>query len=416
MSTVSSGALAGLRILDCTHALAGPFCTQILADHGADVVKIEPPEGDFFRRTGPYAANDTVREYGGLFQFCNRNKRGIVIDLKQPEGRELFGELVQGADALVENYRAGVLDRLGLGFCTLSKRNPRLVYTSVRGFGDRAGGSSPYMDWPAFDIVAQAMGGWMGMTGPDADHPTKVGGGLGDTVPGLVAAFGTMAALWNARATGRGQYVDVAMVDSVLALSELLTTTFAYTGTSPKPIGNSMPGMAPFGAVATKDGAIVIAAVHDPQFSELCAAMGRPELISDVRYASEKARWDNQTMLQAEIEAFTSTRTKSELAALFGARVPFGPIYTAREIFEDPHFAARDMLPEIEHPGSPMPVRIAGVPAKLSATPGGVRRRAPLLGEHTLEVLRGLGIPDVRIDRLLASRAIVARQSEHTGV
>lgn len=412
MVAALTGALAGLRVLDATHALAGPFCTQLLADHGADVIKIEPPEGDFFRRTGPHTPDDSVREYGGLFQFCNRNKRGIVIDLKRPEGREVFSELAGQADALVENYRAGVLDRLGLGFDALSKRNPRLVYTSVRGFGDHAGGTSPYIDWPAFDIVAQAMGGWMGMTGPDADHPTKVGGGLGDTVPGLMAAFGTMTALWNARITGRGQYVDVAMVDTVLALSELLTTSYAYTGVSPRPIGNGMPGMAPFGTVATKDGAIAIAAVHDPQWVELCAVMQRPDLARDPRYASEKGRWENRAALQAEIEAFTRSRTKAELTDLMGARVPFGPIYTAQEIFADPHFSARDMLPEIEHPGSSRPVRVAGVPAKLSATPGGVRRRAPLLGEHTLEVLREIGMSDASIGRLLESRAIAVHRSE----
>lgn len=402
------GALAGVRVLDLTHALAGPFCSQLLADQGADVIKVEPPEGDFFRRTGPYRADDTLKSHGGLFQSCNRNKRSVAIDLKSPTGRELLSSLALGADVLVENYRAGVMDRIGLGWETLHALNPRLVYTSVRGFGDKTGGQSPYMDWPSFDIVAQAMGGWMGISGPDAEHPMKVGGGVGDTVSGLFAAFGTVTAVLHARATGQGQYVDVAMVDSVLALSELVVSRYAYTGESPQPIGNGMPGLAPFGTLRVKDGAIVIAAVHDPQFRELSARIGRPELARDPRFHNEAQRWANRDELTALIEAFTTTRTKAELRGLFGGHVPFSPIYTAAEIFADPHFAARDMLPRIPHPGTAEPAAVPGVPVKLSATPGGVHRRAPLLGEHTREVLAEIGCSAAQIDALIGARVVVA--------
>ena len=401
------GALQGVRVLDLTHALAGPFCSQMLADHGADVIKVEPLEGDFFRRMGPFLPDDQVRAFGGLFQACNRNKRSLAVNLKAPEGRELLRSLAKQADVLVENYRADVLDKMGLGYAALSALNPKLVYTSVRGFGDRAGGESPYMNWPSFDIIAQAMGGWMGISGPDAQHPMKAGGGLGDTVSGLFAAYGTMTALWHARATGQGQYVDVAMADSVLALSELVVSQFAYAGVSPSPIGNGMPGLAPFGTVRAKDGVIVIAAVHDPQFRELAQRIGRPDLFTDPRFNSEARRWENRVALNEQIEAFTMTQTKQQLRECFGGHVPFGPIYNAADIFADPHFAARQMLPQVEHPGSARMGAVPGVPVKLSRTPGGVHQRAPLIGEHSREVLAELGMDAQRIE-VLVQQGVVA--------
>jgi crotonobetainyl-CoA:carnitine CoA-transferase CaiB-like acyl-CoA transferase len=409
MLNAAPGALQGLRILDLTHALAGPFCAQILADHGADVIKVEPLEGDFFRRMGPYRDDDNERHFGGLFQSCNRNKRSIALDLKNPQGQAAFKKLVEGADGLVENFRAGVLDKLGLGYDALKAINPRLVYTSIRGFGDKSGGQSPYMNWPAFDIVAQAMGGWMGITGPDSEHPYKVGGGAGDTVPGLFAAFGTLAALWHARATGVGQYVDVAMTDSILAMSELVVSQFSYRGVSPTPTGNGIPGFAPFGTIRVKDGLVAIAAPHDPQWLALCQLIGRPDLASDPRFTSEQLRWNNRTELYAAIEAFTQLHTKDDLRGIFGGKVPFSPIYTAEEIFQDPHFAARNMLPEVEHPGSATPTAVPGVPVKLSVTAGGVRHRAPLLGEHTRAVLQEAGLGDAEVDALVTLGAISLR-------
>jgi crotonobetainyl-CoA:carnitine CoA-transferase CaiB-like acyl-CoA transferase len=409
MNIPNRGALKGVRVLDVTHAVAGPFCSQVLADHGADVIKVEPLEGDFFRNMGPFRPDDTQRTLGGLFQAVNRNKRSIALNLKKPEAREVFLELVKGADVLVENFRAGVMDKMGLGYEALKAVRPQLVYTSVRGFGDRAGGASPYMDWPAFDIVAQAMGGWMGITGQDAEHPMKVGGGAGDTVPGLFAAFGTMTALWHARATGQGQYVDIAMTDSILAMSELVVSQYAFTGVSPQPAGNSIPGFAPFGTVRVKDGVIVIAAVHDPQFRELTRLMGQPELAKDPRFDNEANRWKNRAELQDLLEAFTLRQTKLELRELFGGHVPFSPIYTAADIFADPHFAARNMLPRVEQPGSAEPAAVPGVPVKLSVTPGEVRTRAPLLGEHTREILGEAGLAAERIETLLQSAAVGAR-------
>lgn len=408
MESNNQGSLKGLRILDLTHALAGPFCSQMLADHGADVIKVEPLEGDFFRKMGPFRADDQDRYFGGLFQSCNRNKRSISLNLKTELGREALLELVKNADGLVENYRAGVLEKMGLGYDVLKKINPRLVYTSIRGFGDRVGGESPYKNWPAFDIVAQAMGGWMGVTGMDADHPVKVGGGAGDTVSGLFAAFGTVSALLHAKNTGLGQYVDVAMTDSILALSEIVVSQFSYLGVSAKPVGNGIPGLAPFGTIKVKDGVIAIAAPHDPQFHLLCDLLGCPELKTEPKYLNEGLRWTNHLELNAEIEKYTVQKSKLELKELFGGRVPFSPIYTGEEIFKDEHFAARNMLPLVDHPGTAMPTAVPGIPVKMSLTPGEVRIRAPKLGEHTREILNEMGWDNQRIAQLLESGILYA--------
>lgn len=404
----NQGSLKGLRILDLTHALAGPFCSQMLADHGADVIKVEPLEGDFFRKMGPFRQDDQHKYFGGLFQSCNRNKRSIALNLKSPEGVQALLELVKNADGLVENYRAGVLAKMGLSYETLKAINPRLVYTSIRGFGDSVGGESPYRDWPAFDIVAQAMGGWMGVTGQDADHPVKVGGGAGDTVSGLFAAFGTVSALLHAKNTGLGQYVDVAMTDSILALSEIVVSQFSYRGVSASPVGNGIPGLAPFGTIKVKDGVIAIAAPHDPQFHLLCDLLGCPELKKQPEYLNESLRWDNHQALNAEIEKYTTQKTKAELKQLFGGRIPFSPIYNGAEIFADEHFAARNMLPTVEHPGTQAPTAVPGVPVKMSLTPGNVRTRAPLLGEHTREILNELGWDNIRINGLLEAGILAA--------
>ena len=396
------GALSGLKILDLTHSLAGPFCAQMLADHGAEVIKVESLEGDFFRKSGPFAPEDQERHFGGLFQTCNRNKRGIAIDLKTTEGKYILLELVKQADGLIENFRAGVLERLGIGYEVLKAINPRLVYTTIRGFGDHVGGESPYKHWPAFDIVAQAMGGWMGVTGPDADHPMKVGAGAGDTISGMFAAVGTVTALYHAKNTGVGQHVDVAMVDSILALSESVISQYSYLGVSARPVGNGIPGLAPFDTFKASDGVIAIAAPHNPQFHLLCQLLGCPELIEKTEYANEQSRWDHHEQLNADLERYTCQFSKQALVEMLSGRVPFSPIFTGEDIFKDKHFAARGMLQQLEHPGCPTTKMVTGIPVKLSETPGTIRMRAPKLGEHTAQVLRDLGWDDAKIQQLEA--------------
>jgi crotonobetainyl-CoA:carnitine CoA-transferase CaiB-like acyl-CoA transferase len=406
MAVASSGALANIRVIDLTQVLAGPFCTQVLADHGAEVIKVEPPQGDETRRNGPYRTDDTLRAHGGYYASVNRNKRGIVIDLKSAAGKEVLMRLVDTADAIVENYRNGVMDRLGLGYEVLAARNPRLVYAAIRGFGDARSGASPYADWPAFDVVAQAMGGVMGITGPDADTPIKVGPGIGDIVPALMAAFGIVAALFETRASGKGQFVDVAMVDGIAALCERIIHQYSFAGVVPKPEGNRHPLLCPFGLFKCKDGWATIGAPGPAFWRELCLAMGRPELIEHPDFSSNAARMSRPDAVYGIVEGFTQRHTKAELMNLIGGKVPFAPLYDVAGIFADPHFTAREMLVEVDQPGSASPVTIAGVPVKLSRTPGSIRHRAPLFGEDTDAVLAGLNYSADEIEGMRAQGAI----------
>jgi crotonobetainyl-CoA:carnitine CoA-transferase CaiB-like acyl-CoA transferase len=386
-----SGALEGLRVLDLTQMLAGPFCTMMLADQGAEVIKIEPPEGDGTRQMGPFHPDDKLRAFGGYFQSVNRNKASLALDLKRPEGCDVFLRLLDGAQVVVENYRAGVMDRLGLAYPRLRQRNRRIVYASIRGFGDPRTGASPYGDWPAFDVIAQAMGGIMAITGADGRTPTKVGPGVGDTIPAIMAAFGIMAAVWRAERTGEGQYVDVAMVDGVLSVCERMLHQYTYGGQVAGPEGNRHPFLAPFGVLPAKDGFIALACHDDTFWATLCQLIGREDLIADPRFGSRQERSAHQNAVYAEIGAYTSQHTRRELAALLGGRVPFGPVYDVTDVVADAHFRARDMVVDLDHPGLTQKLAVAGVPVRLSHTPGGVRRRAPLLGEQTDEVLRGCG-------------------------
>ncbi|HEX7969241.1 MAG TPA: CoA transferase [Stellaceae bacterium] len=401
-----AGALEGLRVVDLTQMLAGPFCTMMLADQGAEVIKVEPLDGDGTRTMGPFAPDDTLRAYGGYFQSVNRNKLSIALDLKKPAGRELFLSLVDGAAVVVENYRAGVMDRLGLAYETLRARNRRLVYASIRGFGDPRTGKSPYVDWPAYDVVAQAMGGIMAITGPNAATPTKVGPGIGDTVPAIMAAFGIMAAAWRAGRTGEGQYVDVAMVDGVLSVCERILHQYSYERKVPGPEGNRHPFLAPFGLVPAKDGVVALACHSDEFWAELCRLMGRADLAADARFATRESRRAHQDAVYAEVSAFTSRHTRRELMEILGGHVPFGPVFDVSDIAADPHFRARDMVVPLDHPGTSAQRAVAGVPVRLSETPGGVRRRAPLLGEDTETVLAGLGLSPAAIERLRAEQVV----------
>ena len=400
MNSVPPGALDGMRVIDLTQVLAGPFCTQILADHGAEVLKVEPLKGDETRKLGPYRADDALREISGYYQSVNRNKKSIALNLKAPEGREVLLKLIDSADALVENSRGGVMERLGLSYELLSARNPKLVYAAIRGFGDPRSGESPYAAWPAFDIVGQAMGGMMGITGPDANTPVKVGPGVGDLIPGLYAVIGILMAMMTARQTGVGQFVDVGMVDCVLATSERIINQYSYTVRVPRPEGNRHPLLCPYGVVRAADGWLTLSAPTDDFWRKLLILIERPDLESDSRYATNQGRLTCQDDIYAIVEAFTGTKTKAELTTLFGGVIPFGPIYDVSDIFADPHFRIRDMLVEVEQPGSATPVTVAGVPIKMSLTPGRVRHRAPLLGEHSREILELAGYAGADADQL----------------
>jgi len=391
------GALSGVKVLDLTLMLAGPFCTMLLADQGADVIKIEPPGGDQTRLSGPFARGDTLRSYGGYFASINRNKRSIVLDLKTEAGRDIFLRLVRDADVLIENFRTGVMDRLGVGYDRLKEINPKLVYGCLRGFGDPRSGESPYNKWPAYDVVAQAMGGIMGVTGPDAATPMKVGPGIGDTIPAMLLSNGVLGALLHAERTGEGQFVDIAMYDAMVAVCERIIYQHSYDGTVPVPEGNGHPFLCPFGLFPAKDGWVAIACPTEQFWTILAEAMGAPHIAADERYASNAARAARNDEVVALISDWTRARTKQQLADAVGGKVPFGPVNNVAEIFADPHIAARGMLAEVEHPGSDQPVVIANTPLRFSATQGGVRVRAPTLGEHRDDILEELGMGDSEI-------------------
>ena len=401
-----SGALSSLRVVDLTQMLAGPFCAQLLADHGADVIKIESPDGDLTRTFGPYFSDDAVRTMGGYFQSVNRNKKSVVLNLKTPQGKEVLLSLIDKADVVVENFRAGVLDRLGLSYEIMSARNPKLVYACIRGFGDPRSGQSDYVDWPAFDVVSQAMGGMMGVTGSEDGVPMKVGPGVGDLIPSALCAFGILAAVIHASKTGCGQFVDVAMVDGVLSCSERIVYQYAIGGKSPQPEGSHHPLFSPVGMFPASDGWVTLACPSDAFWRSLCELMGREDVLNDERLRTNDGRVKHDAEVRKIVADFTRTQTKAQLTALFGGHFPYGPVYSAEDIFKDPHFAKREMLVEVEQPNSAHKLTITGVPVKLSKTPGGVRMRAPKLGEHTRSVLMTQGLDGAAIDRLITQGAI----------
>jgi crotonobetainyl-CoA:carnitine CoA-transferase CaiB-like acyl-CoA transferase len=381
------GPLAGLRVVDLSTMLAGPYATMLLADLGADVVKVEPPRGDGTRRAGPFRPEDGRAGLAGYFQSVNRGKRGVVLDLKAPSDVERLVELVRNADVLVENYSAGVMDRLGLSYERLATENPRLVYAALRGFGDPRTGSSPYTQWPAFDIVAQAMGGFLGITGTADGAPVKSGPGVGDIFPAALLAFGVLAAVHHARRTGQGQFLDVAMYDAMVSLCERMVYQYSYTGEVPRPQGNGHPLLCPFDIFPTADGWVSVAAPHDGHWRILADTIGGPDLATDPRYRTNVDRVRHADEVRALVGDWLSPRTTAEVVEVLGGRVPIGPVNDVATIAADPHVAARGMLVELEQPGSDRPITVAGQPVKFTRTPTDVGRRAPTLGEHDVDAV-----------------------------
>jgi crotonobetainyl-CoA:carnitine CoA-transferase CaiB-like acyl-CoA transferase len=394
--SLRTGPLAALRILDLTQALAGPFCTMLLADLGADVIKIEPPRGDMTRGMPPFPEDREGCDYGGYFASINRNKRSMVLDLKTASDRDVLLRLAEHADAIVENARVGVMDRLGLGYERLRERNPRLVYAAIRGFGDPRTGVSPYAEWPAFDIVAQCMGGIVGTTGSGETSGVPCGPSIGDLFPGTLAALGIVSAVHAARGSGQGQFLDVAMYDALIALCEGAVYNYSYSGRVLGPRGTGHPSLCPFDVFPARDGAAAIAAPTENHWKLLCEAMGEPWLATDSRYDSNLKRVAAADGVREIIAAWTRRHTKQEIVALLAGKVPVGPVNTAADIFADPHARAREMLVEVAQPGGNRPVVLAGPPIKLTATPAAIYRRPPRLGEHTEEVLAEAGITRAR--------------------
>lgn len=395
------GTLSDITVIDLTQMLAGPYATMMLADHGARVIKVEPPGGDMTR--DPAQSDGSGNRLGGYFQSIDRNKDSVVLDLKTEGGRTAFKALVHSSDAVIENFRSGVMERLGLGYEALSEINPRLVYGTLRGFGDPRTGTSPYQDWPAFDVIAQAMGGIMAITGPNANTPTKVGPGVGDIAPGMMLAFGVLAAIHHARRTGQGQFVDVAMTDAVLAVCERMIWQHSTEGVVPGPEGNHHPFLCPFGMFPAADGFITVAAQQDAFFDILVTSVGAEWMTRDPRFSTRSQRVQNRLELIDILSRELAKFTKAELTAKLGGKIPFGPVMNIAEIEKDRHFITRKMIVEVDDPGRAS-IRIAGVPVKMTRTPGAVKRRAPLLGEHTRLRLQEVGLSEEEIELLIERR------------
>ncbi|MDA1296479.1 MAG: CoA transferase [Chloroflexi bacterium] len=391
-------ALSGMRVLDCSQILAGPFCSMLLADMGADVIKVEKPTGgDDTRRMGP----PFIEGESAAFLAMNRNKRSVVLNFKEPDGVAALKRLVKDADVLIENYRSGVMERLGLGYDVLSEINPALVYCSISGFG-RTG---PYASRAGFDLVAQGMSGLMSFTGMPGSPPVKVGVPVADMNAGMFATYGILTAYINRLKTGKGQYIEVSLLEAALAYTVWESSSYFATGAIPGPLGSAHRLSAPYQALRTSDGFINIGAPNQSNFERLCRALGRDELIEREEYRDNANRLANREKLEKDLEETMTKQTRAHwLVVLEEAGVPAGPILDMAEVWADPQVTARGMDAPLEHPTAGT-VRNIGLAAKLYSTPGKIYGPAPLLGQHTREVLSQTGYSEDEIDSLISSGA-----------
>jgi CoA:oxalate CoA-transferase len=373
-------ALQGLKVVDLTSALNGPFCTMMLADYGADVTKIEPVNGEQCRQWGPF---DEKCGESGFYCYINRNKRGATLNLKSVKGLKLFYELVKDADILVENYKGGVTKKLGIDYESVKKVNPTIIYASGSGFGQYG----PNTHRPCYDIVAQAMGGMINLTGFKDGNPVKVGPSVADHVAGIYLTVGILMALYNREKTGQGQLVDVSMVDTVFSLLENAIVNYTVGGFIPERNGNVDPSIAPFDIYDCKDGFIALGVGNDKLFQKFCTAICHEELLEDPRYETNDLRCKNYIPdLQNLIRGWCKDYTKSEIEGRMDELgIPCGPVLNIKEAIEHPHIQARDMMVHCEHPTAGDQY-FQGCVVKLSETPGSVDTPAPLLGQHNAEV------------------------------
>ena len=371
--------LSGVRVLDFTRVLAGPYCTALLADLGADIIKVEPPQGDDYPHVGPFYADGA----SALFEAVNRGKRGIVLDLTNPEHRTVAQSLAASADVLVENFRPGVADKLGIGWAELSRRNSRLVFCSISGFGQ----DGPNTLRPAYDVVIQAMCGIMSVTGEADGEPTLIGESIADVVAGLFGSWGILAALVERDRTGRGRHVDVAMFDSMLAVQPLLLARCLATGRAPRRVGNRHALSAPFGAFRARDGVFVLAVLNDKLFATLARVIGRPELALDPRFATDPLRLQHEATLRALIEAWSGECTAAEaVEALVQAGVPAAEVWDTAQALASDQAEARPVVQEVDRGGLGR-IAVPEQPVRFAGTARGGQSAAPTLGQHTARIL-----------------------------
>ncbi len=376
-------ALQNVKVLDLTKVLAGPYCGSILADFGADVIKIEPPKiGDDGRQYGPYQNGESL-----YYANLNRGKRGITLNLKSEQGKKIFLDLVKKADVLIENYRPGVMKRLGLDYEELKKVNPGLIYGAITGFGS----TSPYARRPGYDIISQAMGGMMSVTGQEGDPPTRSGNALGDILGGMNLTLGILLALQARSVTGSGQYVDISLVDSIAASLEQAWQRYFVSGVLPTRHGNSYDAIAPYDSYEAKDGYLVIGCGNQKLFEVFCnEILKRPEVIKDERFLDVPLRVKNNKALKVIIEEWLKEQTvESAVEQILAVGIPAAPIWNLKQLSESAHAQARGMFTEVEHPIAGE-MKLNSSPIKLDETPAEIRFASPSLGQHNKEVLSEL--------------------------
>ena len=391
-------ALSGIKIIDLSRLLTGPYCTMNLADLGADVIKVEVPgRGDDARLFGPFANGES-----GYFMTLNRNKRSITLDLRVPEGQAVLKDLIKDADVVLENFTIGTMEKWGIGYEQLQQLNPRLIFASITGFGQ----FGPYAKRVAFDAIAQAMGGLMSITGYPDNPPTRVGTSLGDINAGNFMTIAILAALLQRGRTGEGQRIDISMHDCIFAILENAVVRHTMAGQDPSRIGSRHASVAPYDVFQAKDGFVIIACANEATWQRLCKAMGQPELIEDKRFLLNDDRSRHINDLSAIINSWTGEQALDEILLLLQENsVPSAPILTISDLVTDNHIQARRMLVETEHPVAGK-VRIPGIPFKMSASPDCIERPAPLLGQHTEEILEQLGYSPERIAKLQGAKII----------
>ncbi|TRY26943.1 CoA transferase [Brevibacillus sp. LEMMJ03] len=387
------GALRGITVLDLTRVLAGPFCTMILGDLGADVIKVEAVGSkDDTRAWGPpFAGGESA-----YYLCANRNKRAITLNLKSAKGQDAFKKLAAGADVVVQNFKTGTLERLGLGYDTLKRINPQIILASITGFGQ----TGPYKNEPGYDYIIQAMAGLMSITGDERSGPLKVGVAIADVLTGLYAAIGILAALHERSYSGEGQQLDVSLFDAQLSALVNVASSYLTTGAVPRRLGNQHPHIVPYQVFPTRDGEMVVAVGNDAQFRKLAEALGMPELAADERYRTNADRLRHRDGLVAVISAVMKAKpTTHWRARLQAAGIPHGPINDLQAVFADPQVQARNMVVEMAHPTAGS-VKLVGSPLKLSRTPVEMKRHPPLYGEHTTQVLSRLGYSPDELDEM----------------
>lgn len=397
--------LDGIRVIDLTRILSGPYCTMTLADMGAEVIKVEPPAGDDTRQWGPPFV-DTESAY---FLSVNRNKKSIVINLKEEKGKELLLTMIENADVVVENFRPGTLKRLGIGYDVLKERNKGIILASISGFGQ----TGPYTKKPGYDVIAQGMGGLTSVTGMPGEPPVKAGFSLADIGTGMWAGYGILTALFHRERTGEGQWVDASLLDTMISWQTYLAGNFFASGENPKPMGGAHPNIVPYQLFESSDGYFNIAVGNDNLWVKFCSALGDEYLINNLKYTTNADRVQHRDELVTYLQNIFYSKTSKEWVEFFeGVGIPCGPVLRFNEIYEDPHVLAREQLIEIDHPTAGK-IKMTGMPFVLSDTPGSVEMPPPLLGENTREILTQIvGLSDLEVDELEKNGVVKSYSNE----